>query len=115
MIPEAKPASGTLHPKLNFIEALEITYPKLSVSEGVIKEFRRIIAKTKKSAAEQRIDFAICDIHSGHVRDLLDYLNLTPNEHNKYLTHLSIIMSELVEKRMVFHNPIKDIKKKKNR
>ena len=113
MIPEAKPASGTLHPKLNFIEALEITYPKLSVSEGVIKEFRRIIAKTKKSAAEQRIDFAICDIHSGHVRDLLDYLNLTPNEYNKYLTHLSIIMSELVEKRMVFHNPIKDIKKKK--
>jgi integrase len=113
MIAEEKPASGVLHPKLNFIEALEITYPKLSVSEGVKKEFRRIVAKTKKSAAEQRIEFPICEIHSGHIRDLLDYLNLTPNEYNKYLTHLSMILSDLVEKRMVFHNPIRDIKKKK--
>lgn len=113
MLPEAKPVPGTLHPKLNFIEALEIAYLKLSVSDGVLKELRRIIAKVKKSAAEQRIEFAICEIHSGHVRDLLDYLNLTPNEYNKFLTHLSIVLSDLVEKRMVFHNPIKDIRKKK--
>lgn len=113
MLPEAKPVPGTLHPKLNFIEALEIAYLKLSVSAGVIKELRRIISKVKKSAADQRIDFQICEIHSGHVRDLLDYLNLTPNEYNKFLTHLSIVLSDLVEKRMVFHNPIKDIRKKK--
>jgi site-specific recombinase XerC len=113
MLPEAKPVPGTLHPKMNFIEALEIAYLKLSVSAGVIKELRRIISKVKKSAADQRIDFEICEIHSGHVRDLLDYLNLTPNEYNKYLTHLSIVLSDLVEKRMVFHNPIKDIRKKK--
>ena len=113
MIPEAKPAPETLHPKLNFIEALRITYPKLTVSEGVKKEMKRIINKVEQSAAELRIEFAIFEIHSGHVRDLLDYLNLTPNEYNKYLTHLSIVLSDLVEKRMVFHNPIKDIKKKK--
>jgi hypothetical protein len=29
---------------------------------------------------------------------LLDYLNLTPNEYNKFLTHLSIVISDLVEK-----------------
>lgn len=113
MVPEPKPAQGTLYPKQNFIEALEIAYLKLSVSEGVIKELRRIIAKVKKSAAEQRMDFPICEIHSGHVRDLLDYLELTPNEYNKFLTHLSIVLSDLVEKRIVFHNPIRDIKKKK--
>ena len=113
MIPEPKPTPGTLYPKQNFIEALEVAYPKLSVSEGVIKELRRIIAKIKKSATEQRIEFQICEIHSGHVRDLLDYLNLTPNEYNKYLTHLSMVLSDLVEKRIVFHNPIRDIKKKK--
>lgn len=113
MLPEAKPVPGTLHPRLNFIEALEIAYLKLSVSDGVIKELRRIISKIKKSAADQRIDFQICEIHSGHVRDLLDHINLTPNEYNKYLTHLSIVLSDLVEKRMVFHNPIKDIRKKK--
>jgi site-specific recombinase XerC len=113
MIPEAKPKAGTLHPKQNFIEALEIAYLKLSVSDGVVKELRRIIAKVKKSALEQRIDIPICEIHSGHIRDLLDYLNLTPNEYNKFLTHLSIVISDLVEKRMVFHNPIKDIRKKK--
>lgn len=113
MIPEVKPASGSLHPKMNFIEALKITYPKLTVSEGVKKEIKRIINKLEQSAAELRIEFVIFEIHSGHVRDLLDYLNLTPNEYNKYLTHLSIVLSDLVEKRMVFHNPIKDIKKKK--
>ena len=113
MIPEPKPAQGTLYPKQNFIEALEVAYPKLSVSEGVKKELRRIVAKIKKSASEQRIEFPICEMHSGHVRDLLDYLNLTANEYNKYLTHLSIALSDLVEKRIVFHNPIRDIKKKK--
>lgn len=113
MIPEVKPAPETLHPKLNFIEALRITYPTLTVSEGVKKEIKRIINKVEKSAAELRIEFSIVEIHSGHVRDLLDYLNLTPNEYNKYLTHLSMVLSDLVEKRMVFHNPIKDIKKKK--
>lgn len=113
MIPEKKPVPGTLYPNQNFIEALEVAYLKLSVSDGVIKELRRIIAKVKKSAAEQRIEFSICEIHSGHVRDLLDYINLTPNEYNKYLTHLSIVLSDLVEKRIVFHNPIRDIKKKK--
>ncbi|TDE53743.1 tyrosine-type recombinase/integrase [Flavobacterium sp. GT3P67] len=113
MIPKLKPVQGTLYPELNFIEALEINYPKLMVSEGVKKECRRIIAKIKKSAAEQRIEVPICGIHSGHIRDLLDPLDLTNNEYNKYLTHLSIVISDLVEKRMVFHNPIKDIRKKK--
>lgn len=113
MLPEAKPVLGTLHPKLNFVEALEINYPKLMVSEGIKKECRRIIAKIKKSAAEQRIEVPICEIHSGHIRDLLDPLDLTNNEYNKYLTHLSIVLSDLVEKRMLFHNPIKDIRKKK--
>jgi integrase len=113
MVPEVKPAYGSIYPKQNFIEALELTYPKLSVSEGVKKELRRIIAKIKKSAAEQRIELPICEIHSGHIRDLLDYLELTPNEYNKFLTHLSIALSDLVEKKMVFHNPIRDIKKKK--
>ena len=78
-----------------------------------IKKLRRIIAKVKKSANEQRIEFFICEIHSGHVRDLLDYIKLTPNEYNKYLTHLSILLSDLVEKRIIFHNPIRDIRKKK--
>lgn len=106
-------SKGKVHPQLNFIEALRINYTSLTVSAGVKKEMKRIIAKVHYSAKEQNIEFPICEMHSGHVRDLLDYLNLTPNEYNKYLTHLSIILSDLVEKRMVFHNPIRDIKKKK--
>jgi site-specific recombinase XerC len=113
MVQELKPVPGSLHPKLNFVEALKIAYPLLSVSEGVTKEIRRIVAKVEKSAIALKMEFPICEIHSGHVRDLLDPLDLTPNEYNKYLTHLSIVLSDLVEKRMVFHNPIKDIKKKK--
>lgn len=113
MIPEPKPIPGVLHPKMNFIEALEIAYLLLNVSPGVTKECRRIIAKVKKSANHLNIEFPICELHSGHIRDLLDPLNLTNGEYNKFLTHLSIILSDLVEKRMLFHNPIKDIKKKK--
>lgn len=113
MIPELKPVPGALHPKLNFVEALKTAYPLLSVSEGVKKELRRIVAKVEKSAVALKIEFPIAAIHSGHIRDLLDPLDLTPNEYNKFLTHLSIVLSDLVEKRMVFHNPIRDIKKKK--
>jgi len=102
-----------LHPKLNFVEALKTAYPLLSVSEGVKKELRRIVAKVDKSAIALKMEFPIGAIHSGHIRDLLDPLGLTNNEYNKYLTHLSIVLSDLVEKRMVFHNPIRDIKKKK--
>jgi hypothetical protein len=36
---DSKPKAGTLHPKQNFIEALEIAYLKLSVSDGVVKNF----------------------------------------------------------------------------
>lgn len=113
MAPEVKPMPGTLHQKLNFIEALRIDYLTLTCSPGVLKEMKRIIAKIETSSNELKIDFPICDMHSGHVRELLDNLKLTANEYNKYLTHLSIILSDLVEKRMLFHNPIRDIKKKK--
>lgn len=113
MVPEIKPVSGTLHQKLNFIEALRINYTTQTISIGVKKEIKRIIAKVETSAVDLNIEFPICEMHSGHVRDLLDNLNLTPNEYNKYLTHISIILSDLVEKRMLFHNPIRDIKKKK--
>jgi site-specific recombinase XerC len=113
MEPDVKPVTGKLNPKLNFIEALRINYPTQTVSEGVKKEIRRIIKKIEASAITLEMEFPICEMHSGHVRDLLDHLNLTPNEYNKYLTHLSIVLSDLVEKRMLFHNPIRDIKKKK--
>lgn len=106
-------SKGKVYPELNFIEALRINYTSLTVSAGVIKEIKRIITKVESSAKEQMIEFPICKMHSGHVRDLLDYLNLTPNEYNKYLTHLSIVLSDLVEKKMIFHNPIGDIKRKK--
>jgi site-specific recombinase XerC len=113
MIPEAKPVPGHLHPKVNFIEALKLAYPLLSVGDGVKKELRRIIAKIEKMANSLYLDFPICEIHSGYIRDLLDPLNLTANEYNKFLTHLSIVLSDLCEKRVVLHNPIRDIKKKK--
>ncbi|RKS03724.1 hypothetical protein [Flavobacterium sp. 102] len=113
MEPDVKPVSGTLNSKMNFIEALRINYPTQTVSEGVKKEIRRIIKKIESAAVTLEIEFPICEMHSGHVRDLLDHLSLTPNEYNKYLTHLSIVLSDLVEKRMLFHNPIRDIKKKK--
>jgi integrase len=105
--------NGKLHQKLNFIEALKIAYPLLNVGPGVKKELRRVIAKIEKMAKILRLDFQICEIHSGYIRDLLDPLNLTPNEYNKFLTHLSIVLSDLCEKRIVYHNPIRDIKKKK--
>ncbi|WP_233549684.1 hypothetical protein [Flavobacterium sp. 102] len=77
------------------------------------KRFAGSLKKLNPQLSTLEIEFPICEMHSGHVRDLLDHLSLTPNEYNKYLTHLSIVLSDLVEKRMLFHNPIRDIKKKK--
>jgi len=54
MIPDLKPVPGSLHPKLNFVEAFKVAYPLLSVSEGVKKELRRIVAKVEKSAIASR-------------------------------------------------------------
>jgi site-specific recombinase XerC len=113
MIEEAPEQIIALNPQMHFIKALTINYPLLSVSEGVKKEIKRIVKKIDQSAIDLNLNIAICQLHSGHIRDLLDRLNLTPNEYNKYLTHLSIVLSDLVEKRMLFHNPIRDIKKKK--
>src|SRR5690606_17466641 len=62
---------------------------------------------------EINLNIHVGEVHSGHIRDLLDNMILTPNEYNKYLTHLSIVLYDLVEKRMLYHNPIRDIKKKK--
>lgn len=113
MIEEPVAFVNALNPKTNFIEALKIAYVKLSLSPGVKKEIKRIVKKVNDSAIDQQLDIPISEFHSGHVRDLLDLLNLTPNEYNKYLTHLSIVLNDLVEKRMLFHNPIRDIRKKK--
>lgn len=113
MIEEAPEQIIALNPQMQFIKALTLNYPLLSVSEGVKKEIKRIVKKIDQSAIDLNLHVAICQLHSGHIRDLLDRLNLTPNEYNKYLTHLSIVLSDLVEKRMLFHNPIRDIKKKK--
>jgi site-specific recombinase XerC len=108
-----KVEAGILSPKMDFIKALKSNYPTQSLSDGVKKELRRILNKIESSAYELKIEFPICEMHSGHVRDLLDNIALTSNEYNKYLTHLSIVLSDLVEKRLLYHNPIRDIKKKK--
>jgi site-specific recombinase XerC len=113
MEPPVQSVTGSINQKTYFIDALRLNYQTLRVSEGVKKEIRRIIKKIESVAIDLSLDISISEIHSGHIRDLLDNLNLTANEYNKYLTHLSIVLADLVEKRMLFHNPIRDIKKKK--
>jgi integrase len=111
-IPQQIP-KGELHPDLFFIEALEIVYPKLSIKDSTRSDIRQVVNGVKKSAKQLRFDYKIKEIHSGHVRDLLDNLKLTNNRFNKFLTYLSIVFSELSELRVVTHNPIRDIRKRK--
>jgi integrase len=60
-----------------------------------------------------RCSTQIKNIHSGHIRDVLDNLKLNNSSFNRYLTYLSIVFSELTELRLLNHNPIRDIRKRK--
>jgi integrase len=104
---------GELHTDLHFVDALKIAYPKLTMKDGTKKAIRQVVANVEKSARQIRCQTKIKDIHSGHVRDVLDNLKLNNSSFNRYLTYLSIVFSELTELRMINHNPIRDIRKRK--
>ena len=104
---------GKLHPDLFFVEALKIVYPKLSMKDGTKSAIRQVVANVEKSAKQIRCSTQIKNIHSGHIRDVLDNLKLNNSSFNRYLTYLSIVFSELTELRLLNHNPIRDIRKRK--
>ncbi|MEC4050612.1 tyrosine-type recombinase/integrase [Flavobacterium sp. SUN046] len=96
-----------------FKEVMLQMYPKIDTSEKTLKDIKCVVLNFCKTADKLRIDCKMSELHSGHIRDILDYLKLSPNRYNKYLSYLSILFSDLLEKRLMFNNPTRDIKKKK--
>lgn len=95
------------------VDALLETYPKLSISDVTIKDIRSTLNSFEKVTRKLYPALKTKEVHSGHIRDILDYMEISNNRYNKHLSYLSIVFNELVEKRALFHNPIRDIRKRK--
>jgi integrase len=97
-----------------FGDALEFTIKELKgPTKKTIKDIKCTVNQFNKAGRTSFPDLLIKDMHSGHVRDILDYMDTTNKRYNKHLSYLSIVWNEMVEKRVVFHNPIRDIRKRK--
>jgi site-specific recombinase XerC len=101
-----------LSSKSNFRKALHI-YDKLQVSHNTKIDLKSVVVNFIKVADKLNIDIEIGELHSGHIRDVLDALNISNDRFNKYLTYLSMIFAELCEKRIILTNPVRDIRKRK--
>lgn len=104
--------NDSLSEKSNFRIALSI-YDKLKVSDKTKVDLKSVVVNFIKAADKLKIDIEIGKLHSGHIRDILDSLDISNDRFNKYLTYLSMIFSELCEKRIILVNPARDIRKRK--
>ena len=97
-----------------FAEALEqIRVDLQSITDKTKKDIRSTINCITKIGKHTHPNLMIKDMHSGHIRDILDSSDCTNNRYNKHLSYLSILWNELVEKRVVNHNPVRDIRRRK--
>lgn len=111
-----KPMFGSHTEELSnmwFIDALEYIYPKLAITPKTKKDIKSTVRALRSVGIKMYPALRACEIHSGHIRDMLDYLEISNSRFNKHLSYLSIVFNELVEKRVLFHNPIRDIKRRK--
>lgn len=76
-------------------------------------DIKSTINNISKVAKNMYPDVKMKGINSLHIRDILDYIDISNYRFNKHLAHLSIVINELVEKRVFAHNCIRDIKKRK--
>lgn len=96
-----------------FVDTLYNSYVNLKVADRTRQDIKSTINSVHKVAKYMYPDLKMKELHSGHVRDILDHMDISNYRFNKHLAHLSIVISELVEKRVVVHNCIRDIRKRK--
>lgn len=103
---------GSLNENSSFRKAFEI-YKELKIAEKTKKDIKSVITNFIKAADKLKFDIEIGLLHSGHIRDILDELDISNDRFNKYLSYLSMIFVELCEKRIIRTNPARDIRKRK--
>ena len=108
-----KTASSDKLGEMWIVESLEATYPYLPITDITKKDIRSTVNSFHRVAKKLYPALMTKDVHSGHIRDILDFMDISNNRFNKHLSYLSIVFNELVEKLALFHNPIRDIRKRK--
>lgn len=108
-----------IDPDTGFIKALNRALDSIKCTEPTRRDFRSVIKYCTKAAQELLIhSMPISMIRKKHIRMLLDHLPKTkdywsPNQHNHYRKHLSMLFAELVDQETVDVNPVQAVKKQR--
>ena len=106
--------TGELHPYMDSKSAIEKTRLKLAGGEKHLRDVRTAINRFIKGLDAMNYSFLnISEIKIYHIKNTLDYLELSPSYFNKFRQYLSDIFKLLIEYGCVESNPVRDIAKKK--
>lgn len=76
-------------------------------------DIKSVLKYFNKAAEKLFPNLVINDVKRKHIRQVLDSLNLSDNNFNRYRKYLSKLFSELVELEQIEFNPVKEIAKRK--
>lgn len=106
--------TGELNPYMDAKSAIEQTRLKLAGGEKHLRDVRTAINRFIKGLDAMNYSFLnISEIKIYHLKNTLDFLELSPSYFNKFRQYLSDIFKLLIEYGCVETNPVRDISKKK--
>lgn len=106
--------SGELHPNMDCKTAIQTARLRLAGGEKHLRDVRTAINRFIKGLDALNYSFLnISEIKIWHLKNTLDYLELTPSYFNKFRQYLSDIFKLLIEYGCVEFNPVRDISKRK--
>lgn len=96
------------------IEAFRATHKTLSLADTTSADLRQIINRFEKGIDALNLSSqSISSLDRATVKNVLNNLQLTNNQYNKFLTYISIVISEIVEMDILKENFILSMRKKK--
>lgn len=105
---------GILHPELDFIKAFHIAKTKLKASDSYHDQMRYALARFEKAACKLKIEsIKIDDLKRRHIKQMLDFCDLTDDGYNRHRTFLSSLFNILVEYECCESNLTRDLQRKK--
>lgn len=103
-----------LRPDMDTQAALQTALQKVSGSANYTKQIKWCVNNVLKAMKALNYDILnIEEIRLHHIKNSLEFLNLSDYTYNKFLQYLKRIFDELIEYGCADHNPCRDIRKKK--
>ncbi len=108
-----KPA-GHIDEDTPIVQSLRTIFDKMDLAKSTTRDMNQIINNVDKSIRELSLEnLTISKFTRSKIKTVLEHLNLPKGQYNKYLTYLSILLSEAVEMELLPNNPVTAIRKKK--